>query len=218
MRPVHGGYLPLGRFLGLRLHLHLHWSLLLSVLVLDRGRLAPGAWLGFVLVVLVHQLGHALAGRLHGLRALAIESHGLGGHCRWQGTASARARAAIAWSGVGAQLLLLGATLLVLGLGGVPRHTFGQDLASTLTIANAVIAALNLLPVAPLDGAEAWPLFGLLRERRRAVLARPSAQPFRLIQHLPRLEGGLTEEDLEDLYGQIERIRRRATAKARSGS
>ena len=39
---------------------------------------------------------------------------------------------------------------------------------------NGVMLALNLLPVAPLDGAEAWRLFQRLRRRpRRAVLPDP---------------------------------------------
>jgi hypothetical protein len=216
MGPVHGGYLSLGRLRGLPLRLH--WSLPLGLVVLDRGRLVPGAWLGFVLVVFAHEFGHALAVRLQGLRVLALEIHGLGGHCRWQGATSPMARATIAWSGVGAQLLLLGVTLLFLGLGGAPRSAFGQELVSALTVANGAMAGLNLIPLKPLDGAEAWPLLGLLYRRPPASLARPTPRPLRLAQRLPEFEGGLTEEDLEDLHAQIERIRRQAAEKVRSES
>lgn len=209
MRPVHGGYLEIGRLHGIPVRLH--WSLPIGMFVVSRGELLPGIWLGFFLIVLVHEMGHALVVRHHRLQALSIQIHALGGLCRWQGQASPLARATIAWGGVWAQLVLLGATLLFVTLAGTPRSAFAQDLVDAFIAANGAIAALNLIPVRPFDGAEAWPLFGLLYRRWQTKRARPEPRTIRPLPRLPEREGALPPEDLKKLHEQIEHIRRQAT-------
>src|SRR5690349_17491845 len=70
------GWLRIGRLRGASVRLH--WSVPLGMLVFTGLRLAPGAWLGFVLLLLVHELGHAIAVVRGGLRLVAVDVLGFG--------------------------------------------------------------------------------------------------------------------------------------------
>jgi stage IV sporulation protein FB len=167
---VRGGYFRLGSWRGAPVRAH--WTMPLGAFVFGRGRFVPGFWLGFVLVVLIHELGHALVVRRFGHRVVAIDLHALGGECRWAGDATPLQRARIAWGGVNAQLVALIVAVVVLAVLGPRGTAFVDDLADALTFTNAYMIALNLIPVAPLDGAAAWKLPGLLRARARARKSR----------------------------------------------
>jgi stage IV sporulation protein FB len=158
------GFLQIGRIRGAPIRIH--WSVLLGVLFFTGFRFAPAAWLGFVALVLVHELGHAGIVLRYGLRVLAIDVHGFGGQCRWEGQASPWQRAVIAWGGVLAQAALLAATLLFVTLTGGPTTSFGAELVSVFTHTNAYLALINLLPIPPLDGANAWTVVSAWRARR----------------------------------------------------
>lgn len=134
----------------------LHWTLPVGALVFGQGRLAPGFWLGFVLLVLVHELGHAVVVRRYGCQLISIDVHALGGVCRWQGTPTARQHAKIAWGGVLAQALLFVAIGVGLEAFGDPSSMFARDLVDAFVSTNALLILLNLVPMAPFDGAEAW--------------------------------------------------------------
>ena len=64
----------------------------------------------------------------------------------------------IAWGGVAAQAALLLITLGVVLAFGYPSFGPLRTLASAFIYTNAFLIALNLVPIPPLDGAEAWPL------------------------------------------------------------
>lgn len=148
------GYLVVGHVRGVPIRVH--WSMPLGALVL--GGMSPAFWLAFFVIVLLHEGGHALLVRHYRHRVVSVDVTGLGGLCRWQGRATARERAVIAWGGVAAQaalLLVTGALVLVFGYpASGPLHT----LASAFIRTNAFIILLNLVPIPPLDGAEAWTL------------------------------------------------------------
>lgn len=160
------GYLTIARWQGAPVRAH--WTLPLGAFVFGHGRIAPGYWLGFALVVLVHEIGHALVVRRFGLRVVSVDVHGAGGQCRWAGDATALQRARIAWGGVNAQLALFLATAGALAILGPPSTPLFAALADAFTSTNVFLIVLNLLPVPPLDGAEAWKLPGLLRAQSRA--------------------------------------------------
>jgi Zn-dependent protease len=145
----------------------LHWTLPLGAFAFGHGRIAPGFWLGFFLIIVLHEIGHALLVRRFGYRVTSIEVHGLGGVCRWQGDTTAMHRAQIAWGGVNAQALVFIVTVAATGLLGEPTDPFTSQLVRAFTVTNAWLIALNLLPIPPLDGAEAWKLGKLIRDRRR---------------------------------------------------
>lgn len=158
----------------------LHWSVLLGAVIFSGFRFAPGAWLGFVLVILVHELGHMVVVKLARQRALGIDIHGLGGECQWAGNATPMQRAAIAWGGVWGQLALFALALPLSYVVGAQLGQFGLDLFYALTWGSLFIAAINLLPFPPLDGAEAWRLPPMLYRRlRREIAYRRSAKEAR---------------------------------------
>jgi Zn-dependent protease len=167
---VSGGYLQVGRWNGAPVRLH--WTLPLGALVLGQGRFAPGFWLGFVLIVLIHEVGHALVVRRQRHRVVSIDVHALGGVCRWAGDATPIQRARVAWGGVEAQMVALVVAVVATRVLGAPRTSFARDLAEAFIYPNLWLIALNLIPVPPLDGAEAWKLPGLLRARAAAQRAR----------------------------------------------
>jgi Zn-dependent protease len=150
----------------------LHWTLPLGAFVFGHGRIAPGFWLGFFLLILLHEIGHALLVRRFGYRVTSIEVHGLGGLCRWQGDTTAMHRAQIAWGGVNAQILVFIVAVAATGVLGEPADPFTAQLTRAFTVTNGWLIALNLLPIPPLDGAEAWKLGALIRGRRRRAARR----------------------------------------------
>ena len=176
------GYLKLFRFRGIPIRAH--WTLPLGVLMFSGGRVAPGLWLGIVALIVLHELGHAALVHRAGLVNLGIDITGFGGRCTWAGSPTPTQRALIAWGGVLAQLVLLALTGLPLLVLGAPSNAFLADLVHAFTATNLVLMALNLIPIRPLDGAEAWPLFGHLwreakrrRKWKRRVTHRRAANP-----------------------------------------
>lgn len=159
------GYWTLGRLGGAPIRLH--WTLPLGALVLGRFQFVPAFWIGFALLILIHELGHALLVLRYRLGLSEVVLHGLGGYCRHARGGTRFQEAAVAWGGVLAQALaLLLAEVLLLVL-GPPRSVHAAQLAYVFTASNLWLMGLNLLPIEPLDGAKAWPLLGMLRERWR---------------------------------------------------
>lgn len=170
------GYWNVGRIMGVPIRLH--WSIPVGAFVFGRFRFVPGFWVGFFLLVLVHELGHAFLVKQRGLRNREIRVHGLGGvsiHER----GSIYDQAIIAWGGVLAQLLVLYVpTAIVTRLVAVPAVPFVLELLSAFLYTNLVLAAFNLIPIAPFDGAMAWKLPRLWWARRKGSSAKrkPKAQ------------------------------------------
>jgi Zn-dependent protease len=141
----------------------LHWSLALGLLAFGGIRFLPGFWIGFTVMILLHELGHAyLVKRLdHNVQAVVV--HGFGGFCRWDGYASRLEHSVIAWGGVLAQGFLLLGTLAWVEVMGPATTPFGFYLQDAWIRSNLWIIGLNLLPIRPLDGAEAWQIFRAMR-------------------------------------------------------
>ena len=154
---MNAGFFPLGRLFGVAMRWH--WTVPLGALVLTRFRIEPGAWLGYLLVIIVHELGHAFLVKRLRFSVTGIDLLGFGGECRWRGDASELERAWIAWGGVLAQAALLLAALLVRAIWGVPNVPWLAGVAHGLIDLNLWIIVINLLPIPPLDGARAWRLF-----------------------------------------------------------
>lgn len=168
------GYLQIGRIHGIPLRIH--WTMPIGALIFSGFAFAPAFWVGFFVVVLVHELGHALLARRYRQRVLSIDITGFGGLTRFAGRATRREHAVIAWGGVLAQALLLAVTLGVVLAAGSPRSWILAQLVAVFTTANLWIIGLNLLPFPPLDGATAWPLIGELFQNWRNRGGRGSAR------------------------------------------
>lgn len=160
------GYLTLGRLRGAPVRVH--WTAPVGAFFFGQLRFVPGFWLAFVGLILAHELGHALMVGLSGARVRAIDATGLGGECRYDGNVTSLWRALIAWGGVLAQLAVLFVAGVLLLVFGAPQSLFLAEVAQACMFSNLALMALNLLPVAPLDGREAWKLFPLLWARWKA--------------------------------------------------
>jgi hypothetical protein len=100
--------------------IRLHWSLPLGALLWSNFSFAPAFWLAFVLLIFVHELGHALVVLRYGLGLSEVAIHGAGGYCRHERAGSRFEEAAVAWGGVLGQLVLFAvvqAAALALGPG-----------------------------------------------------------------------------------------------------
>jgi Zn-dependent protease len=148
------GYFTLGHWRGIPIRMH--WTTPIGAFIFTRFEFVPVIWLGFALIVLVHEFGHALMVRWCGAAVLSIDIDALGGSCSWEGAVSPLQRALIAWGGVLAQLVLFVAVQIVDATAGWPAMLGGVQLLSMLTSTNLYIAAFNLIPFPPLDGWQAW--------------------------------------------------------------
>ena len=159
------GFWTIGRFAGAPVRLH--WTVPVGALVMGRFAFVPAFWLGFILLVLIHELGHALLVLRYRLGLVEIVVHGFGGYCSHAPARTPLQDSAIAWGGVLAQFIaFLVAEALILAL-GPPASTYTAQLAHVFTESNLFLIAINLLPVEPLDGRKAWPLVGMLWEKLR---------------------------------------------------
>lgn len=201
-----GGYFTLGHWRGIPIRMH--WVTPIGAFIFTRFEFVPVIWLGFALIVLVHEFGHALMVRWCEVTVLSIDMDALGGRCSWEGTVSPIQRALIAWGGVLAQLVLLAAVKIVDVTAEWPATLGGVPLLSMLTTTNLRIAAFNLIPFPPLDGWQAWQLIPLLYRalRRRSQTAwRPSSRRLTR-QQLSRFED--IEDSLQSTHEVDEFVRK----------
>src|SRR5215471_15117987 len=116
------GYLVLGRWGGAPVRAH--WTVPIGAFIFGHLRFVPGFWVGFFLLIFIHELGHAIVVRRQRCQVISIDVHGLGGLCQWNGPATPIGRARIAWGGVLAQLVTLALTSVALGVFGPPPSAF----------------------------------------------------------------------------------------------
>jgi Zn-dependent protease len=163
------GYVTLFKLGRRGVAVRMHWTAPIAAWLMTGRELSPVRWLTFLVVILCHELGHAVMVRMARARVLSIALTAVGGHCTWAGNVTRYQRAYIAWGGVLAQalLLLIGYVIVILGL--YPFGVYTDGVVDVLIDANLVIALLNLLPVKPLDGAEAWALIPMLPKRMRVA-------------------------------------------------
>ncbi|MCA1829573.1 MAG: hypothetical protein LC689_21830 [Myxococcales bacterium] len=169
--------------------LHLHWSLLLGGALFCAIQPRPLLLLGYAAVLLAHVVGHAAALPGTKLGVNAVMLHGLGGELLGEGEATPLRRSVIALFGVLGQLALLGAALLL---------PLPADLHDAFVRRNGIMLLLNLIPMRPLDGAQAWRIFPRLRAAtRRARLHAPI-----VVREVP-----ISREVRKDVATLLEKIR-----------
>nr|WP_157745150.1 site-2 protease family protein [Micromonospora coxensis] len=130
--------------------------------------------LGFVVSllgsVLLHELGHALTARRHGIGVRGITLELLGGYTEMDSDApSPRVELLVSLAGP-AVSAVLGAVGVGLTL-ALPAGTLAHQLALQLALSNVVVAIFNLLPGLPLDGGRALraAVWAATRDRHRAT-------------------------------------------------
>lgn len=166
----------------------LHWSVLLGLVWFGfrYQRLVPTllTFFAFFALLLVHELGHAIAARSRNVHVFGIRLYLLHGLCSHARPHRERDDVFIAWGGVLAQGVVLVLALLVKPILTMVFPTAELVLAPlfrVLITGNALMIAINLLPVAPLDGHKAWralrPLRSTLSSRFRRGIARLKRVP-----------------------------------------
>jgi stage IV sporulation protein FB len=175
-----GAWAPqIGAIFGIPIRLHLTFVLLAAWLAVVAGRSGAGllgaiAWL-LLLVgsVTVHELGHALVARRHGVVTEEIVLLPIGGVSRLRGVPGPAAELAIALAGPLVNLgvaLLASVVLLVRGLPAAPGDAEPvARLLADLVAANLALFGFNLVPAFPLDGGRA------LRAALALMLPAPAA-------------------------------------------
>src|SRR5262245_11045904 len=107
---MESGYFKLGTFGGAPIRVH--WTAPLGAFVFCGFRFAPAAWVAFVVLILIHELGHAFFVRYFRLHLASIDVHGFGGVCAHEATTPLR-NSVIAWGGVLAQAIVLAIAVFV---------------------------------------------------------------------------------------------------------
>jgi stage IV sporulation protein FB len=105
--------------------------------------------------ILVHEQGHALAGRAFGLGVQRIVLHGLGGLCQFERAPADREGLVTSLAGPAAGLLLAAACWgALLGLEGGDSPSIAVDFLAQGMWINLIWSLFNLLPMFPLDGGQ----------------------------------------------------------------
>ncbi len=120
------------------------------------------------LIILLHELGHALVARRFGQHILGITLHLFGGLMEHAGPLSRRQSIVVALAGPAVNLVLLIPALLLRAV--LDPNSFAGWLATALFWLNLVLLLFNLLPVYPLDGGQAFR--AILYQRLGAARAR----------------------------------------------
>jgi Zn-dependent protease len=161
--------LELGRIAGIEIYLDMMFVLVLLIFTYpyftsgNMQAMSAGfiIVIGLILSILLHELGHAFAGRLFNARVSHIDLTGLGGIAHFERSlpASVLARTVIYLAGPAVNLALwLGLGALVGDAAGIGRPMLALPLA-VLASANFFLMCFNLLPAYPLDGGhtlDAW--------------------------------------------------------------
>ena len=151
------GFIRVGRF-G-RAPVRVHWSTPIGLFLLSGLSFNPLVWAALLLIIFVHEMGHAILARRHRLDLLSIDITGIGGVCRLSGDPTLTEAATVAWGGVLAQAALLVAALVVRMVVHFVAAGLLDGVFDTLITTNLILIGLNLLPIEPLDGKVAWRLF-----------------------------------------------------------
>lgn len=163
--------------------LYVHWSFLLVpalILFSNLGRgvpfaaLAVGTALAVFGCVLLHELGHALAGRLFDIGTRDITLYPIGGVARLERMPeSPFAELVIALAGPAVNVVIATGLFVGLQLSGarwLGSTAFTVMFLVQLLIANVVLVLFNMLPAFPMDGGRVFrALLSLLTDRLRAT-------------------------------------------------
>lgn len=125
-------------------------------------KLWPCYVIAFACLILIHELGHAIAARFLGLKIYAVKVVGFGGLCNFEPPRRTSHALLVYSGGLIAQFALFLITEVYLGVRGKPSNEFEKAIVDTFTYINILIFFLNLMPVKRLrlatDGYAIWKL------------------------------------------------------------
>lgn len=167
-------YWHLGRWF--RIPVAMHWTVLLTFpwlwLWMQNVVAALAGSVAFLILLIAHEAGHAAMARARGLSVDAITLNGLHGETSHGYPRNERDDILIAWSGVGAQAVILLLALLAqefLWPAAMPVWLMlvGGAMLQVFTVWNIFLIIVALLPIGPMDGHRAWRLIPYLRKSMR---------------------------------------------------
>jgi membrane-associated protease RseP (regulator of RpoE activity) len=149
-----------------------HWSLLLiGALILigaiERPAETIAAWASFFGVILIHECGHMVVAQRKGYQVLSIKLYPIFGFVCFQEPWSRLDSALIAWGGVVAQAVVAVPLVVFVTIFGFTRYDAVNVAIGVVGYYSLIVAAFNLIPVPPLDGAKTWYLIPELITRIR---------------------------------------------------
>jgi len=161
---------------------YVHWSIFFIAAIFLLGALQKpflvlvgmACWVG---IILIHECGHLVAAQRKRCHVFEIEIYPIVGITRYELPWSRVDRAFIAWGGVVAQALVAIPCVVYLQMFGYSRFEIVNEVLVLLGFFSLMIAAFNLLPMGPLDGATAWDLFPALYARMRDRRKPPPPAP-----------------------------------------
>jgi Zn-dependent protease len=158
-----------------RIPVSMHWTVLIALvwLLLFFGDLLQTliAGVAFFALLVIHEFGHVAVLRWKKLPVESITLYGLHGEVSHGYPRTRGDDIAIAWGGIGAQLLVLIVSVLVWPL--VERSTgpFTVGVLAPIYIVftrlNIFVMILALLPIGPFDGRRAWQVIPWARQKLR---------------------------------------------------
>jgi ATP-dependent Clp protease adapter protein ClpS len=136
---------------------YVHWSCFLGGLMLSaagafRTKLMLPLMVGYLLLVLIHEAGHAVAARWLGVHVFAIRMKGLGGTCSMEVAPGARATLIVFSAGLVAQIVLFTVTVLAQQLLTHPLGPTWGSFAFAFTFGNAMLFVCSVVPWTGRDG------------------------------------------------------------------
>jgi Zn-dependent protease len=130
---------------------YLHWSFPLGAALpcfVVGFRVEQSIYLcaGYLLLIAIHEIGHAVAAKAYNLDVLAVEISGFGGTCRIEEPRTVKSALVFASGGLLAQLILLLLTGIFLALFGSPPTLFLNCLVLVFTLVNIILFVGNIVP------------------------------------------------------------------------
>jgi Zn-dependent protease/CBS domain-containing protein len=163
---------PIAKIFGIEIRVHLSWVFILAIITvavgLQLGSAAPGwsdalRWgvagtvaLMFLVSVLAHELAHGLVARRRGMGGGSVTLLFFGGaSTQGKEPATPADEALVAAAGPLASIVVTGLFVALWAVARTVPGALGEAVAQlglVLSVLNALLALLNLLPVYPLDG------------------------------------------------------------------
>ena len=120
----------------------------------------------YTALILVHELGHAIAAKMSAQKVHAVLVTAAGGWCFADEPHSFESRLAYYAGGIVAQVLALLVTVTLISLFGNPASLALNCFVLVFTIVNVILIIINIVPSEGTDGKKLW---GLLKERLNAA-------------------------------------------------
>ena len=147
-----------------------HWTVLLIGAVVALGAISepttaiPGL-LSYYGVILLHEWGHMVFARRKQCVVLSIELYPIWGIARFTEPHSRYDHCVIAWGGIVAQVAVALPIMILSEAFGYTRFQSLNTILAMFGFFSLFVAAFNLIPAPPLDGAVAWGLVPALFRR-----------------------------------------------------